>query len=278
MKIYLVNYATPNFYRSQKKLNRSALKFGVDIYVSFTHKKLKQTHFYQKNKKVLDQFRGGGYWLWKPYIILDTLNYASDGDLVVYCDSGTEIFKPIKPLVEICTAQSGPMLFQVHEHTNKKWTKRDCFILMDADNRYYYDAKQVCGSPQIYMKNKKNIEFVRQWLAYCEDPRVLTDLPNTCGLENLPEFKEHRHDQSVLSILSRRYNLPIYRDPSQFGNHYKMPAFRELGEWTERDYSETPYTNSPYGTIFHLHRKKNFSINVKLRKLRHQLHFGKKHI
>jgi hypothetical protein len=29
---------------------------------------------------------------------------------------------------------------------------------------------------------------------------------------------EHRHDQSVFSVLSKKHGLPVFRDPSQFGN------------------------------------------------------------
>jgi hypothetical protein len=43
--------------------------------------------------------------------------------------------------------------------------------------------------------------FVWTWLDYCADPRGLTDHPNELGPPDLPGFIEHRHDQSVLSVL-----------------------------------------------------------------------------
>lgn len=39
------------------------------------------------------------------------------------------------------------------------------------------------------------------WLEYCTDDRILTNKPNECGQPNLPEFRAHRHDQAVLSVL-----------------------------------------------------------------------------
>jgi hypothetical protein len=36
----------------------------------------------------------------------------------------------------------------------------------------------------------------------CEDVRMVSDLPNTQGLPNLPSFSDHRHDQSLLTILA----------------------------------------------------------------------------
>lgn len=273
MKKYLISFATPNFYKSQRKLNRSALKFGIDQCISFKFKDLKKTEFYRKNKKVLDQKRGAGYWLWKPYLILNTLLKVQEGDIVIYSDSGVEIIKDLKPLTDICQSRDGLMFFQVHNqddryggrHINRMWTKRDCFVLMGADTEEYYNSGQVAGSPQLYLKNEKNIRFVQEWLSYCEDPIILTDKPNTCGLDNLPEFIEHRHDQSVLSILTRRYSIEIFRDPSEYGDHLKMEEFRHKGELCEdAQYAETPYPNSPYGTLFNLHRKRNFSIASKI--------------
>ena len=76
MKTYLVNFATDNFKKSQKKLNESALKFGVDKVFSFSSEDIKKTDFYKKNKIILEKKRGFGYWLWKPYFIYKTM---SDG-------------------------------------------------------------------------------------------------------------------------------------------------------------------------------------------------------
>jgi len=271
MKIYLVNFATSNFYGSQRRLNKSAQKFGIDHCLSFTGKDIRNTEFYQKNAEILDQPRGAGYWLWKPYIILEAFRQADEGDVIIYSDSGAEIISDLQPLIKICLKNEGLVFFRVPhitgQHINIDWTKRDCFILMDADRKEFHLAQQVAGSPQFYIKNKRNIEFVEEWLSYCEDPRILTDMPNTLGHRNYPQFIDHRHDQSVLSILALRHNLELFRDPSQFADHLKLEQFRRPGELPPGVcYSPTPDTNSPYGTLFNLHRERNFSISHKVSK------------
>ena len=35
---------------------------------------------------------------------------------------------------------------------------------------------------------------------------VITDDANTCSFPNYKEFKDHRHDQAILSILIKKYN------------------------------------------------------------------------
>lgn len=271
MKIHLVNFATPNFYNAQKRLNKSALRFGVDQCISYNKSVLQKTEFYKKYKNILDQERGAGYWLWKPFIILEALRSAEYGDIVIYSDSGAEVLAPLEPLTDLCQQKGGILLFNVHtpngKHTNIMWTKRDCFVLMDADEPRFHNAEQVAGSPQLYQKNPRSIAFLEEWLNYCTDERILTDIPNRCGYANYPKFKDHRHDQSVLSLLVLRHGMETFRDPSQFGNHLKMAADRNQGELAAGlGYSAAPYENSPYGTIFYLHRERNFSLTHRLQR------------
>ena len=271
MKVHLVNFATQNFHTAQKRLTKSALRFGIDQCISYNKSILKKSEFYKKYKNILDQERGAGYWLWKPFIILEALRAAEDGDIVIYSDSGAEIISPLKPLTDLCQQKGGLLLFNVHtpngRHTNIMWTKRDCFVLLDADEPRFHNAEQVAGSPQLYQKNPRSIAFLEEWLNYCTDERILTDIPNRCGHDNYPDFKDHRHDQSVLSLLVLRHGVETFRDPSQFGNHLKLAAYRTQGELAAGlGYSSAPYVNSPYGTIFYLHRERNFSFVHRLHK------------
>ncbi|MFC3343352.1 hypothetical protein [Paenibacillus abyssi] len=251
----MVSYATARFYKSQKKLRRSALQYGVDQVIPIRDKDLASTSFYEKNKKILQQPRGGGYWLWKPYIIFKAMSKAKENDMIIYSDSGMEVIRPLDPLIDICKRQGGIMLFRAHNLLNKAWTKRDCFALMKCDSEDYWNAEQLMGSFCLFMNNQKNKAFVKEWLTYCLDERILTDIANQCGLNNFPEFKDHRHDQSVLSLLAVKHKIEVYRAPCQHGDRYKIQKFRHAGECSS--YAAKPYKNSPYGTLLNHHRKKD---------------------
>ncbi|MEW9669679.1 hypothetical protein [Ammoniphilus sp. 3BR4] len=238
--IYLINFATTRFYKSQELLNRSALRFGIDRVVSYREKDILRTEFYRRNRNILDQKRGYGYWIWKPYIIRDAMSKVKKNDIIIYCDSGIEIINPVDPLIKTCKKQQGIMLFQTHGHLNRTWTKRDCFVLMDCDAPKYWNAEQIMGSFSIYVNNKRNRDFVNEWLHYCCNETIVTDCANQCGLSNFPDFRDHRHDQSILSLLAVKHNIEIYRNPSQNGNGRKKA-----------------YRNSRYGTILNHHRKKD---------------------
>ena len=58
-----------------------------------------------------------------------------------------------------------------------------------------------------------------EWLAYLTDRRIVSDDPNVMGKDNPKSFRDHRHDQSVLSLLSKKWGLPAFRDPSQYGEY-----------------------------------------------------------
>ena len=62
---------------------------------------LHRTAFYSENKAILDLARGAGYWLWKPFIISETLKEMEEGDCLIYSDSGIEVVADLTPLFRI---------------------------------------------------------------------------------------------------------------------------------------------------------------------------------
>lgn len=219
-RIVLVSYGTMAFYPSLSHLAVSAHRHGIGQINLWSPSSLRNSDFYRRNSRILQQKRGGGYWLWKPHIILETMKRAADGDIIVYSDAGIKIIAPLIPLIEI--AQTQPIILFSSGAINRYWTKRDAFILLDADTPRYYDAPQLIAGFLVFRNGTTARQFVGEWLRAMEDERVLTDMPNTLGEDNLPEFRDHRHDQSVLSILAVREDIEVYRDPSQWGNKRTM--------------------------------------------------------
>ncbi len=52
---------------------------------------LRETRFYAEQKAILDMQRGAGYWLWTPFIVVETPPEMQAGDCLIYSDSGIEI-------------------------------------------------------------------------------------------------------------------------------------------------------------------------------------------
>jgi hypothetical protein len=237
MKKIHISYANQRYAKSLKSLEKSSLEVGkVDKYIPYTREWLETTEFYKKNKYILDKPRGGGYWIWKPYIILETLESCEDGDVVLYSDAGVTVINNLQSLYDLAS-EHGKIIFQNAGHINKLWTKRDCYVLMNCDEEKYWNGLQVTATFSLWQKKPETIEFLKEYQRYLRDPRIVTDDPNMCGRANFLEFKDHRHDQSVLSIMVIKHNIKLFRDPSQWGNALK-----------------DQFTNSPYEQLFDHHR------------------------
>jgi hypothetical protein len=263
-RVHLVSFATPDFQPSFAELAASARRFGVDEVHEWGPERLRRTDFYRAHHAVLDRPRGAGYWLWKPYILKCLLDQARDGEVVLYADAAITVLRPLAPLAELCRERGGILVFRGHydglagrPNVCRVWTKRDAFVLTGTDEPAFHDAPMLDAAFLALARTQRARRFVDEWLRWCTLPAVLTDDPNSCGRANLPGFVEHRHDQSILSLLAARHGLEVFRAPSQFGNHCKAPALREAGEWLRQPYDDArACLNSPYPTLLFHHRKR----------------------
>jgi hypothetical protein len=203
MDKYFINYSANGFRGSQLEGLQAAESFGF-ITKGYTEQDL-DSNFFDKNKKILEQKRGAGYWLWKPYIILDMLNKINDGDYLVYMDSGAKFIRnPINFLRMI--NHKGILCFRM-VLPQGKWAKGDCFHIINQNNEddFRYDL-QIQGTYLFLRKCDYSVNFVKKWLNYCETEDLITDEPNKYK-NNFPEFVDHRHDQSILSLMVYNYDI-----------------------------------------------------------------------
>ncbi|UJR08080.1 hypothetical protein I4U23_012357 [Adineta vaga] len=232
----LINFAHKCCRRSQRKNCLTGLQYGIQQCVMFNMQNLANNPmFFGRNKKILDRTRGGGYWLWKPYIIFQELYLAQDGDIIVYSDALVNVVANISYLTELTTKQD-IVVFQLTGFKESIWMKRDTLILLNADKPEYTETWSNLASYMVVKKSFTSVAFVSEWLAYAQDPRAITDDDNVLGFGNYPDFRDHRHDQAIMSLLAKKWNLTVYPDPSQWGEMHKRP----------------------YPTIFDHHRSKGF--------------------
>ena len=222
---FLVTFATEEFAAARDTLVSSAWrsKQFSDVFVWDEHQLHADGHF--RNSELLANRRGIGFWSWKPHIILSALERAGDGDIVVYSDAGRyragyTVQRDITPLVAFCNAHDGmlPGVLVPNFGPSSRWTKRDCFVLMDCDHARYWNHPQIQATFSVWIKSDGAIRLLSEWSDYCSDIRVIGDMPNTCGRSNLRGFVDHRHDQSILTnLVVKRGIAPYTIDSSLFG-------------------------------------------------------------
>ena len=244
--IIAINYADDRFATAQKFNSKTAYKYGADRVIEYSKEDI-DADFYDKNKDILDEERGGGFWLWKSYIIHDALCKADYGDYVIYTDSGAAFVDRIDNLISCMERDSTDIMLFSLSNPERKYTKRDTFVLMDCDSADYADSNQRLAGYELYKKTDHAMKFVAEWLGYAQDRRIITDDPNVMGKSNYDGFVDHRHDQSVLSLLSKKWGIEVYRDPSQDGlsDDYKKTVSKEILD------------RSTYPQIIDIHRNPN---------------------
>lgn len=216
MSNHLVSFATPEYYGSQNILIDSAKRFGIHTSHRFRDSNLKGLNFFKDNANLFDEKRGYGYWLWKPYIILEILQNLDKNDCLLYADCGLEVINSLEPLIDICHKNDGLVFFGLEGFNLKSWTKRECLISMNVDYPSIHDSTMVTASCCLFKNNSRNIEFLKAWLAQCQVKRLIDDSLDK-NITQHPEFKQHRHDQSILSVLCHKNNFVLFLNRCHVG-------------------------------------------------------------
>lgn len=222
--IIAINYANKDFEKAQKLNLKTAIEWGADKVIGYTPQDI-DAEFAEKNKDILSARKGNGYYLWKPYFLNKAYKELKDGDYLIYTDAGSIYVNKIQYLIDCMEKEElDIMVFSLEqEMLEKKYTKRDAFLIMDCDNTDFTDTPQTIGGYVVLKKSYFVENFLAEDLTYAQDYRMITEAENTLGKPNYDGFVAHRHDQSVWSLMSKKYKLKRFRDPSQFGlkNHYE---------------------------------------------------------
>lgn len=169
----------------------------------------KDNDFWQKHKDFIENnYKGYGFWIWKPYIIQKYMKKINNGDVLLYLDAGceidirkknkiNEIFDIVKTDYILGTEAGGCL--------EKHWTKRDIFIKLDCDNEKYYNSIQRQGGTNAFLKCNKTIKLIDKWVYFSSKYNLINNSPSIN--ENYPDFQCNRHDQSIFSLLTKKYNI-----------------------------------------------------------------------
>jgi hypothetical protein len=157
--------------------------------------------------------RGYGYWLWKPYLILRTLASIQNGDLLVYTDAGCETSTWHASAVRHCleVIQASPdQSIDVYQTVYKEqcWSKEDLWQHMGmvrTGRRRQYEANRI-----VLKKSSCTVQLVQDWfdIAIRDHYHLIDDSPSLLR-EEIPTFVEHRHDQSIFSLLLHKSQFKI---------------------------------------------------------------------
>jgi len=200
--VVLVSYADgPGvFFKNQNILAWSALNRGIDVTITYKRGHM-DPQFYKKNKDILTQKRGAGYWLWKPYFILKTMEMFPDNTLILYADSGVVFTDSLEEILEILNQD------QILLIGHGKPVPLRIYLKAEAQKIFGIKANEnVLNSQNIWAffmgirNTPTNRVFIKKWLTMCENKDALTDQPFDPHIQE-KTFSYHQHDQALLSVL-----------------------------------------------------------------------------
>jgi hypothetical protein len=250
--IVALNYADKNFKKRQKINTKTAYLLGkVDKVYSFSPEDI-DNDFLSKNKNILSQKRGAGLWLWKPYFINKVLDEISDGDVLIYLDSGGFYVRKVNTLIEkLRDSKQEIMLFE-QPLIECQWTKKTVLISLDAYTDEIRFSNQTLGI-MIIIKSARSCAFVERWLELCQQEELIC--PKEKDETEDFMFISHREDQSILSVLGKKEKIIPFSDPSNFG---KLPEgyLRKYRFFSL--FSQIPYQHKINKVYFLLTRKDPF--------------------
>jgi hypothetical protein len=210
---YTVNFITfgagnGDIVDASKRLVQQAKSIGLfDNVTLFNEDSLRNdTEFWPKHGEfILSNSRGYGYWLWKPYIIKKTMDSLNDGDRLMYLDGGCEIStdkkEAFKYYIEHLIKQE-IMISASYAGLECIWNKMDLVKYINAPETDIIQ-RQACAT--LFYVCERTRSLVNEWYEIASIYHFIDDSPSV--LANCDNFEEHRHDQSVFSLLSKKYGF-----------------------------------------------------------------------
>ena len=255
MQLHLCLYSNDKYKIPRKILRKWALVSGCfDQVHEYDKEWLESTDLYKENESILadPSSRGDGWWLWKPYIIRQTLDKMEEGDVLFYLDSSDTFFGDFRNFLLNHFKSHDFLLTRAGENQNSWYTKRDTFVYMGCDSPEYWGAIQLEAGVLGIKKNSTTTRFIEEWMEYCKDYRIVTNCPNESGKEDLPGYIAHRNDQSILTNLKVKYKEVDNSEVMKYVlcNLWDFVIDKDYSSFNERIGNVSSYTGGHSSFIF----------------------------
>ena len=223
---YFIIYNDNKHNKYLEKLLSSLKKYGKEFKLMAFNKNDIDKDFKEKNKEILNCSRGAGYWLWKPYIINKMLDTMNEGDIVFYLDSKYYFIEEIRNLYENIIKNNDIIVWKNKPNEPiwfmKNWCKMDVIEKYKMNEKIFKENAEDCWAGALIVKKTPNtIKYIKEWLEMCCIYEDITDSPSI--LENTSDFREHRHDQTLLSIILHKYNIEMQYFEKKYLQNIRSP-------------------------------------------------------
>ena len=224
--LYFLFYSDNSNSNHLEKLLETIITYGKEFKIVVFDKNSIDENFFEKNKSILNSGRGGGYWLWKPYIINETLKKINDNDMLFYIDTKYYFIEDFTKLYSEHMKNNDLLVWKNKPNEPVFYMKNYC--KMDVINKYNMfdkvfneNAEDCWAGALVIKKNVNTIKYIQEWLDMCCIYENITDSPSNQGNSSL--FIDHRHDQSLLSVVLHKYNIEMQFFEKKYLQNIRSP-------------------------------------------------------
>ena len=249
-KVYLCSFASPDLDLSVKRfINQSKnLMFYEDIKIfrikDLSEELVKQINSFSypvKNKRLF------GYACWKPYVIKTYLNQIPKNSILQYSDIGCHFNingkNKLWQYVDLCNKKNALTFqyrlpewknfkgYKYQEYFEYQFTKGDVWRFMKIKNdSKILNSEQIWSGSLFFKNNLKSKKIVNEWYNLTKINYLIDDSPSKSKNHNL--FEEHRHDQSIFSILCKKNNIyNLSASECEWAVHKKTRTWNHLNNF-----------------------------------------------
>jgi hypothetical protein len=157
--------------------------------------------------------RGCGYWSWKPQVVRETLALMADGEVLVYADAGSSLHPEncgrFWQYVALAAAHPDKVLsFEMargRSPAEHSWSKADAGAALGLlPGSPHWASPQLHATYFFLVNCPSSRDLVAAWAeaATAQEYHLVDDSPG--ATPEPPGFVEHRHDQSLFSLLRKQ--------------------------------------------------------------------------
>lgn len=236
MKKIFLSYGNHRYKQSSLRIKAEALAtdWFDDVRVFSTGDLTVQ--FREDFAAVLSQPRGAGYWLWKLDLLEQAFAHGASGDLVFYCDAGCSVNRlasaRFQEYVDLLAASDHGMISFQMGFPEETYTTQECFEALGVpEGSDIRVSGQIAATVIIAKVCEPAAVILREFRRLMQrDPLVITDYYNA---HQLPFFIDHRHDQSIFSILRKQFGSIVIPDEMYF-QPFGCPISLGIPFWATR--------------------------------------------
>jgi hypothetical protein len=251
-KKYLCAFADSERWRNLERFKRQAENMRVYDQICIYNENDLDVEFRKHFSDKLVPSRLFGYAVWKPQIILQTLEKMNEGDILQYTDAGCHLNKGgverLNEYFEMTNiSEIGMLGFENKIPDNLKlnslpldlpekyWTKGDLFDYFNVRHKKeIYESNQIGTGIFFVKKTTQNISIIREFLQVYYDDFSLVD-DTSSKSPNFEGFIENRHDQSVFSLIAKKYHIPTVSASECWQHFFLFYKLRHYPVWFLRD-------------------------------------------